>query len=653
MSTSTENVARRIGWVIVSAAVVVGLLAGTPVQAVAPPGFAATMLPGPRAVAAAATVAPFPDVPLDHPYAAAVLELAAEGVIGGYADGLFRPDKPIWRQQFAKMLVLALDFPVSEEHVCQFPDVEVGGPDTFYPDNYVAVVHRWYVTFGVSPEEFAPAREITRAQVVTMLTRAIGRLPGVVLDSPPSGFRSRWGLFDPAHAWTADLAEYNGLLAGFPATGFDPWAPMPRAEVAQILANSMALVAKHPAHGKNAEVIRVLDSATLRVIVDGLTEDVRLIGLDVPESPDPFSTHGRFYLLGATHTLLQLELDSRQRDDQGCLLAYLWDDDQLLNAVLLQIGAAAYVAEPPNVAHAAELAAAEATARTEKVGMWTDPALFRTVLHPYRNRYYEPGCAPRRPVAITADLPWTGYPGAYPGLVWRLRPLPATDLSFAPTLPHDPTVDAPPQWRDPEVERLEELRSDLGNPNPPVLHDDVVARQKAEAFLKAHGLWQPDLGDPVVTWGGRVQGGVQERITSWIVRFPQEGHREDGEIPGVITVRIGPEDRAMRVTWNLLDLEEEGMGRLRPLDDVLGDTTAWQDGSVCSALGGLARADDLSLRVLNVKLDYERINLPRKDDVTAHFLVPVYRFTVEVLAPAEQAGRRGEWSVVAAADVTR
>ncbi|MHB0979521.1 MAG: S-layer homology domain-containing protein [Thermoleophilia bacterium] len=572
MIVSSAKVVGRVAWVVGAVAALVCLLAPLPAQAVAAPPGLATTLPAGRAAAAAEAAAPFPDVPADHPLAAAIAELADKGVIGGYADGLFRPEKAIWRQQFAKMLVLALDLPVSEQHVCAFPDVEVGGPDTFYPDNYVAVVHRWSITFGVTPEEFAPAQEITRAQVVSLVARALNQLRGDALDYPPSGFRSRWGQFDPGHAWAADLAEHNGLLAGFPETGFDPWAPMPRAEVAHILSNTMALLGRHPSHGKNAEVVRVPDSETLRVIFEGRTEDVHLIGVDAPESPDPFSTHGRFFLLDARHSPIQLEFDARGRDDEGHLLAYAWKRDRLLNAELLRLGAAAYRPEPPNLAHATELAAAEAAARAEKVGMWTDPALFRTVMHPYRNRFYEPGCSPPRPAAITADLRWTGYPGAYPGLRFHFRPIPSTDLVFAPATPLHPAVDAPLEWRDPEVEHLEELRSDLGNPHPPVLHDDVVARQKAEAFLKAHGLWQPDVGGPVVSWGSRVQSGSVERITSWIVRFPQESHWEEGEIPGGITVRIGPEDRAMRVTWNLLDLEEDGVVRLRPLDDVLADT---------------------------------------------------------------------------------
>jgi len=37
------------------------------------------------------------------------------------------------------MLVLALQLPVTEDDVCPFVDVGISGPETLYPDNYIAV----------------------------------------------------------------------------------------------------------------------------------------------------------------------------------------------------------------------------------------------------------------------------------------------------------------------------------------------------------------------------------------------------------------------------------------------------------------------------------------------------------------------------------
>src|SRR5512145_1030892 len=56
----------------------------------------------------------FPDMASNHPYAAAVDELSDRGVINGFVDGTFGPEKAVTRQQFAKMIVLTLGLPVSE-----------------------------------------------------------------------------------------------------------------------------------------------------------------------------------------------------------------------------------------------------------------------------------------------------------------------------------------------------------------------------------------------------------------------------------------------------------------------------------------------------------------------------------------------------------
>lgn len=52
----------------------------------------------------------FSDVPAGHPYHDAIAELGGKGVISGYPDGRFGPENPVTRQQFAKMIVLAMDY---------------------------------------------------------------------------------------------------------------------------------------------------------------------------------------------------------------------------------------------------------------------------------------------------------------------------------------------------------------------------------------------------------------------------------------------------------------------------------------------------------------------------------------------------------------
>ncbi|MHB9150968.1 MAG: S-layer homology domain-containing protein [Thermoleophilia bacterium] len=196
---------------------------------------AALLLTAPPAVAS------FADVPTDHPYGLQVDVMSQLGVVGGFSDGTFRPDEPVTRQQFAKMVVLAMRIPVSEADVSPFSDVQIMGLGTLYPDNYVAAVARDGITLGTGGTQggkprFDPGAPVSLAQVVTMMTRASGR----TLATPPSSYRSVWGDFNHAHGPTARIAQYNGLLRYLPSVlGASPWRHATRAETAALLYNLM------------------------------------------------------------------------------------------------------------------------------------------------------------------------------------------------------------------------------------------------------------------------------------------------------------------------------------------------------------------------------------------------------------------------------
>lgn len=185
----------------------------------------------------------FPDVPHTHDYHAAIRELAGKGIIGGYENGNFGPDDPVRRQQFAKMIVLTgVDlgkYTVSEDDVCPFKDVEIGGyTDPFFPDNYVAVCAAKRITLGTTPTTFDPWNFITRYQVISMVVRAIKDMQPGLLETPPADFAATagWGN-DPVHGTNAALAEHNLLLLGFDLENLNPYENMTRGEVAHMLHN--------------------------------------------------------------------------------------------------------------------------------------------------------------------------------------------------------------------------------------------------------------------------------------------------------------------------------------------------------------------------------------------------------------------------------
>ncbi len=189
-----------------------------------------------------ASAGPFGDVSSIHPYAGAIRELSEAQIVNGYDDGSFRPQNPVWRQHFAKMIVNTLELPVSEVDRAVFSDVDDYGPSTLYPDNYIAVAASTGITRGTGNGHFSPDADISRAQVVSMVVRALQSLQPGELAVPPVGYTATWQDFSTDHETNARLAEYNGLLAGMPLAGLDPWGKMTRGEVAQVLFNLRALL---------------------------------------------------------------------------------------------------------------------------------------------------------------------------------------------------------------------------------------------------------------------------------------------------------------------------------------------------------------------------------------------------------------------------
>lgn len=207
--------------------------------------------------AAAVDDTEFPDVSASHPYAEAIYELASRGIISGYADGRFGPDDPVMRQQSAKMIVLSLGLePAPAGYPLPFTDI---GADWPYPTGFVAIAYQRNITTGVTPVTFAPWDSITRAQVITMVVRAVENINPALLATPPVGVWSGWGNFDPIHGPTAAKAQHNGLLEGLPVESLSAWSAMPRGEVAQVLGN---LIAKAAAALMSNPFWAVADSGT-------------------------------------------------------------------------------------------------------------------------------------------------------------------------------------------------------------------------------------------------------------------------------------------------------------------------------------------------------------------------------------------------------
>lgn len=133
--------------------------------------------------------AAIPSDVVDTRYAEAIETLGALGImVGDEGTGLFRPDEPIKRSEFAKIAVTALGLEqvaMTANYPTKFPDVV---PD-HWGRGYINVATNQGLVIGDDVGTFRPDDEITYQEAMTILVRVIGHEPSAyVKGGYPTGF---------------------------------------------------------------------------------------------------------------------------------------------------------------------------------------------------------------------------------------------------------------------------------------------------------------------------------------------------------------------------------------------------------------------------------------------------------------------------------
>ena len=153
-------------------------------------------------------------------------------MVSGYDDGLFHPNYPVTRAQFAKIIVLALGrhtVAVDNQATPTFSDVRYTGVD--FPFDFVEEAVGLGVIQGYGDGTFGPSVSVTRAQLALMLVRA----GGAGLRSPPTGYPCPFTDVPEYAREAVRVALYNGLVSGKTATHFDPYGWATRGHVAKMV----------------------------------------------------------------------------------------------------------------------------------------------------------------------------------------------------------------------------------------------------------------------------------------------------------------------------------------------------------------------------------------------------------------------------------
>lgn len=162
-------------------------------------------------------------------YHEAVDYVLRAGVMGGYGNGLFKPDASLTRAQFVQILYnMEGRPPVAADGA--FPDVASGA----WCESAVAWAAQRGITGGFEDGRFQPDSSITREQLAVMLWRYAG--------SPSAGRALDFSDTDRAGAYALEALSWaveTGVMSGRTGGALDPKGIATRAQAAQMLRNFM------------------------------------------------------------------------------------------------------------------------------------------------------------------------------------------------------------------------------------------------------------------------------------------------------------------------------------------------------------------------------------------------------------------------------
>ena len=172
-----------------------------------------------------------------HDSAQAIEAMAARGIISGYPDGSFRPEKTMTRAEFCAMVTAALG--LQPDNASAFADTE-----GHWAAGRIAAAYRYGIVAGTGDGKFNPGGTITKQEAATMVAAA-AKLCGMDIEYDAARIRytlSPFGDFTKSAQWARKFLAFcygSGILDDS-ALNIEPLKAVTRAEVAQMLFNLLS-----------------------------------------------------------------------------------------------------------------------------------------------------------------------------------------------------------------------------------------------------------------------------------------------------------------------------------------------------------------------------------------------------------------------------
>ncbi|WP_178024407.1 S-layer homology domain-containing protein [uncultured Paenibacillus sp.] len=160
-----------------------------------------------------------------------IRDLTKSGIVSGYPDGTFRPNRPITRAEFVSILSSILPWEPAAEKT--FADTE-----KHWARSAISIAYANGIVQGVDDHRFAPDQPITREQMAVMAANALH------LEKPKAGLSFADG--ERISSWAKDAIEAvteRGIFSGYPDRTIRPQAQATRAEAVMVIDRIMKMYA--------------------------------------------------------------------------------------------------------------------------------------------------------------------------------------------------------------------------------------------------------------------------------------------------------------------------------------------------------------------------------------------------------------------------
>jgi micrococcal nuclease len=286
--------------------------------------------------------------------------IAAEGItLGCNPPGNYRycPSDGVRRDQMAAFLARAFDLPPAKND--SFTDDE----GNTHEDSINRVASAG-ISLGLGDGTYDPSSIVTREQMASFLARAMG-LAGVGGD--------RFDDVTGTHTRNINAVAKADVTLGCDSGGtlFCPKDQVRRDQMASFVARARGLRSTTPPPPIMADVASITDGDTIRVMVSGVNEPLRFIGVNAREVGDCLSAEATDFVEDAVAgRQVRLDRDISDRDHYDRLLRYVFVDGTLVEEELVRQGLAEAVEYPPDTKYAAAVESAQTEARAAQRGIW-------------------------------------------------------------------------------------------------------------------------------------------------------------------------------------------------------------------------------------------------------------------------------------------